>query len=431
MSKKNEKFSHTARPVKEQKHRSSAEESLLASSNFMGAATFGSFSWVGEHTTEFPPSRSVGSYLAVELGEACNLRCRHCIYGQQHQGNSPPNPIVIESLKDACRNGLAIECVSYAGKEPTMYPEELQDLAKTLRQQGRVTEVMTNGTNPEALLPLIGLVDFFDISLDGDQSAHDWMRGPGTYQKTFKTIEQIINASAISRVGVIATLVHSVLADGRKQGSGIISLANELERAFGETKRVSLTISLYYGNPDDPMLLNTEDILTAIMGLRDVGLSTRLVLTAGYAHLWPELRKMLRAELCPLEYDVPSGIPLMRIGNLSILLFNLTPASLNGFRICNNGKVYLSCNHLAVENEASRVQCEVGDLASNSLNEIINSIESGENPVIQTLSQVSETCFDCSEWEHCHSGDRLSGLLFKNEPVDPYCHRIMKNRRIQ
>ena len=132
-----------------------------ASQNWMGSVGFGSFAYIGEKVSSQPPNPFPRIYLSLEMGERCQLQCRHCIYHRKLPDSQQPSQLVEEKLADALSRGFDPLWVSFAGKEPTSFPNHLLRQAAAVRHPGRVNILMTNGLRLRGRL-LHGLAEVID-----------------------------------------------------------------------------------------------------------------------------------------------------------------------------------------------------------------------------------------------------------------------------
>lgn len=160
-------------------------------------------------------------YLMFLLSYDCNLACGYCYQHQIRQRarirNQPQvmQPAFIEELftqhVKAIFPGVPydqVDVVLYGG-EPFL-PQHRQAIARLidLTQQTPVAKVraITNGTQLETMLdffgPLPGQVNHVQISLDGDQEAHDKSRIPISKVPTFQTIIKNVHHLVEKKVGV-------------------------------------------------------------------------------------------------------------------------------------------------------------------------------------------------------------------------------------
>lgn len=401
---------------------SSARAAARATGNHFGSVAFGSFSALRRSEIQTPPP-SVNRYLAVEVGEACQLACKHCIYGRPNPPNARPAKVVRDRLLEALSNGIDPLWVSYAGKEPTLFPKQLFELAESSRRDQRLNIVMTNGLRlgPTFLTEAYALIDQFDISVDGDRAAHDWMRGEGTFDRTWRNLERLVEDGRVD-VGVIATAVNAVTTTARAQTDDIAALAARMASAFGIHPRLSLSISLYYGPPGDPLVLNAGAIARLISRLSTSKLRSRVLLTANYAYLWPAVRSMLpNAELL-CGFDARTQVPIASLGSTDIVLFNQTESLQVPLRLANDGNVFLGCNHLTLGDRASAFA--IGHLESRSIANFYEDVETLSAAYLPSLRTLPEECEACPAWADCRGGDRLSGLYFGERAADPRCSSI-------
>lgn len=394
--------------------------------NFMGQAGIGSFAPVGERLTHFPKAGGARRYLAVELGEACQLKCKHCIYHRTKSLSPRPNEDRLAELYQATHSHFKPQWITIAGKEPTIYRKQLVAAATNLYRSSSVNILMTNGLllDDELIDLLKGKIDLFDISLDGTREAHDWMRGEGTYDRSWNRIEAVLERTE-SRVGIIATAVRGEVQPGRQQFAELTGLAQEIVARCGDSGRVVLTLSLYFGPPDDPMLLHAEDIACMIRQLYASGCPSRVLFTANYAHQWPEVARILGLADRVLQYDEGTGLPVIKFGPVNLILFNLTEVPQISSRVSNDGLVFLGCNHLTLGEEA--IEHAIGDMGSEPLADILERLVTGTHEVYDHFRNTPEECTECPVYLDCRAGDRLSGLLFDGRAIDPYCERILSS----
>ncbi len=388
-----------------------------ARGNFLSGIGVGSFAPIGENPHSLTiEDKKPRLFLATEVGERCQLSCRHCVYHTRR--DVAPQNLVTRKLEEFFETRTPT-WVSFAGKEPTMFPEELVHLAEIAKPKSDLTILMTNGLRlrGELLNRLEQSIGLFDISVDGDKRAHDWMRGEGRFGQVMDRIEKILKRDKVP-VAVIATLVHANLDDGRRQVEGISALALYLRSRFGGNRKLSLSVSLYYDKPNHQMLLQEDDLVELAEKLGESGMTSRVLWTANYAFRWPHVARRLGLMGEKICCDQQTAIPFVQHRNVYHILFNLTETLQLGVRVSNRGNIYLGCNHLVLGEEA--VLFRIAKL--NDLEEVVENLVRGENRFLQKVSFIDPRCEDgCSYFEDCRGGDSLSGVYFKDTPVDPYC----------
>lgn len=124
----------------------------------------------------------------------CNLTCQHCIRGSKR---------CVDMDFDAAKNGLEKiltfdknATLVITGGEPTLYPHFI-NLAEYAIERFREVIVTSNGTtdifkkNIDALKSLHSKGLRLQFSLDGDEKAHDAMRGTGSWNKAMSNMDAL------------------------------------------------------------------------------------------------------------------------------------------------------------------------------------------------------------------------------------------------
>ena len=137
-----------------------------------------------------PPGLQLAS---VHLTQACNLRCRYCLYSS---GRPLPNELTTTefySLMDSL-NALNVEQVMFIGGEPLMRAD-IFDIASYGKSLGLSISLLTNGTLIDRHASA-RIRKYFDggvqVSLDGFQQENDRMRGDGTFEKVVEAIQLLL-----------------------------------------------------------------------------------------------------------------------------------------------------------------------------------------------------------------------------------------------
>lgn len=390
---------------------------------FLGQVSLGAFADVGRQVVSRFDSTDARIYLSIEVGEKCQLQCRHCIYHGREPAFPRPNKKVLDAVSDGLKESVKADWISFSGKEPTIYKKELLELARKMYGSADRSILMTNGLLlEEKLLRELGeYIDYFDISLDGTQQAHDWMRGAGTFQKAWENIHKVLEYTD-SKIGLIATAVHARLNRGERQLGDIVALANLLAQEFGLSDRISLSISLYYGKPDDKFILTKEDVVWLARSLSKIDFKTRILVTSNYASYMPFVFSTLALDANAINYDKHTGIAVLPYGNLDFLLFNLSAVEQYCIRISHEGNLFLGCDHLVLGEDARRWR--LGSLESRRFSHFVNEVQRHETGLHEQLGCIPDVCRDCEGLSLCGAGDRLSGLYFREEGVDPFCERV-------
>lgn len=147
--------------------------------------------------------------VQILLTERCNLRCRHCAVPEE---DSPAEHEVDISEWLAFVEVLAaggLRSLVLSGGEALLRPEAVDLAVRALELGVQRTTLVTNGlvfrgSVPDRIALAQRRFDGFGVhvSLDGaTDETHDWMRGIGTFRRTFRSLRRL-NAAGGSITGV-------------------------------------------------------------------------------------------------------------------------------------------------------------------------------------------------------------------------------------
>lgn len=113
----------------------------------------------------------------------CNYRCKHCYLSAPDAKLGEPSHEQVMDIIDQLE-ACGIFHVSLTGGEPLLREDFREIVAKLSEKKIRITQIYSNGSLVDkALLELLeyfGQKPEFNMSYDGDDGWHDWMRGvPG------------------------------------------------------------------------------------------------------------------------------------------------------------------------------------------------------------------------------------------------------------
>ncbi len=116
----------------------------------------------------------------------CNLRCRFC-----DVPNSKISEMSTEEVKEAMHTFRTMGCIGwgFTGGEPLLR-EDLVELCKFAKECEFTTSLVTNATLTAQVSKLDKrFLDFVMLSLDGDRTSMDSIRGAGTYDKVLTSLD--------------------------------------------------------------------------------------------------------------------------------------------------------------------------------------------------------------------------------------------------
>jgi len=136
-------------------------------------------------------------YLQWHITGKCGNRCRHC-YQSKYDGfdvNLKIAEIIMDNLLECCKFFKARPVVAITGGDP-MLNKDFWDILQIVfeRNKGFCTSVLGN---PELLTEkiILKLVKFklnhFQLSLDGLEETHDFIRYPGSFKRTTEAIKKL------------------------------------------------------------------------------------------------------------------------------------------------------------------------------------------------------------------------------------------------
>ena len=146
------------------------------------------------------PSPSL-RYMLIHLTSECNLKCRHCYLGEPEKQSLPYEDVekVLKDFQDL--QGLT---VLFSGGEALKY-KDFWKLNEKIPEYDMSFELLSNGTLVTEEDARRLNFSKIQVSLDGMEEGHDFMRSNGSYKKAISGIENLIKAG--KKVS-IATMVH-------------------------------------------------------------------------------------------------------------------------------------------------------------------------------------------------------------------------------
>lgn len=156
---------------------------------------------------EEPAPRPSLRYLELQVTGRCNLRCRHCYEGDGQRRDLPLAWVMDLIDQLYLLHGLHI---MVSGGEPFMYPW-LAELNASLVNYDLHAVLLTNGTLIDADAARSLNFHQVQVSLDGAAEAHDRLRGPGSFSRACRGIENLLRAG--KKVSIATMVYRDNLAD--------------------------------------------------------------------------------------------------------------------------------------------------------------------------------------------------------------------------
>lgn len=146
------------------------------------------------------------------INNSCNLRCRHCYVGYEKQGEG----LSLKEWESLFDQLIRMGALTFGnvGKEPLLSPQKTLGLLRYLRKRrdeypmlrfGFVTNgTLFNGLVVEELGRI--LPNYIDVSLDGTEREHDYIRGEGNFRRTTENL-RVLPESLKEKVFISFTLM--------------------------------------------------------------------------------------------------------------------------------------------------------------------------------------------------------------------------------
>lgn len=162
--------------------------------------------------------------IRLELTNACNLRCLHCLRDKA----SAPAFLPFKTIQHITRQARScgVREFGLTGGEPTLHPR-FGDILRLLYRSGYSFSLFTNGTDfsrvYRKVLPYKKRLKDIRFSLDGaTEATHDKTRGKGSYRQVLEAI------SICRRHGLDYSLNTVITSCNRHELSAIADLAYRL-----------------------------------------------------------------------------------------------------------------------------------------------------------------------------------------------------------
>jgi radical SAM protein with 4Fe4S-binding SPASM domain len=141
-------------------------------------------------------------YLLLHITDRCNLKCRHCFIGES--GNTDLPLEEIKQIVDEFESMQGLRLL-ISGGEPLLH-RDFRKLNDYLSDRDLRTVLLSNGTLIDDDTVSWLRLQEVQISLDGMEEAHDYIRGQGNFQRSVAAIRRL---TAVGKQVSVATMIHS------------------------------------------------------------------------------------------------------------------------------------------------------------------------------------------------------------------------------
>ena len=155
-----------------------------------------------------PAPRGEPTTVSVYLTRRCNLSCRYCFYDAGRSGEKELDTGQALQLLDQIA-ALGVKRVNFMGGEPLLR-EDLFLLAGRARERGLEVNLITNGTliTPDVARKIKEHFPLLQVSLDGLEAEHDFVRGAGGFDRALQGIKNLLDEEIPFAVSCIISRIN-------------------------------------------------------------------------------------------------------------------------------------------------------------------------------------------------------------------------------
>lgn len=126
---------------------------------------------------------TIYKFQDIHITDHCQLNCKHCYLHPKNKTHMPLD-MVLNLIKDfkSINHPVLNTNVILSGGEPLLYPY-FKSILQYLRLKHIPLMMSSNGLLIPENIHLFKKEDGIQISIDGDQETHDFIRGEGTHQQ--------------------------------------------------------------------------------------------------------------------------------------------------------------------------------------------------------------------------------------------------------
>lgn len=346
-------------------------------------------------------------YCVWELTLACNLRCAHC---GSHAGRPRSEELSTAQCVDVVEQLADLDCrlITLSGGEPTLRAD-WEAIAAAAVRRGVTVNMVSNGTTitPELARRMAGsgLVNV-GVSLDGPERTHDAIRGPGTFQRAARGLQNLHEAGVPT-----AVLTHL-----DRSTAGLLEETHQVAVELGASAwRVQLGKPMGRLCENRERLLEPEDLLTVLPRIARIkeGSSIQVDVGDSVGYYGPFERTLRRTAWGRMR-DTWSGCQAGR--------FAIGIESDGGVKGCLSLQAKLDSSRRAGLVPANDPFRE-GDLREKRLAEIWFSDGAFAFNREQRVEDLTGACRTCRNAPVCRGGAKCVAAAFTGGvSEDPYCY---------
>ncbi len=157
-------------------------------------------------------------FVSMSLTHRCNLRCAYCVVNQKDSRELSTSEVfsIVRGLAE-----MGTRMISLGGGEPLMR-DDIGAIISYIKQFGITVRMLSSGIMLPKRISEVRILDELRISLEGDEEAHERLRGFGTFRKTLHAIE------LARREGIDVNIAVGLTAQNTSMPKFLMELARRL-----------------------------------------------------------------------------------------------------------------------------------------------------------------------------------------------------------
>lgn len=155
------------------------------------------------------PNKKFAFSASVIITTKCNQQCSYCIYYKKPPQDEMTASEVKKVIDDL--SGRGIQRLCFTGGEPLLR-EDLSELVDYAKEKHIITTVVSNGQLLRDRLDYLKNTDILILSLDGQKTTHEKLRGEGTFENVISAIETAAGQKWVTFILCVITK-HTTIED--------------------------------------------------------------------------------------------------------------------------------------------------------------------------------------------------------------------------
>lgn len=221
----------------------------------------------------------VWRYLDMHIVNYCQLACKHCYLVKGH------DTMPFGMFKDIVEDFMAVPHpakdidIMLGGGDALLHPEFTR-MVRFLRERQLPIRMSSSGILIPGFINLFSKEDSIQISIDGDEETHDFIRGKGVYKKAIHALDMLNDAGIPHSIAFTACkenvhCIHSVLDLCRDTSASHFNISklqpdnvkSLTPISFAEWKRLKMDARKEAQDVDIPSVCRETGCIGGVLGL--------------------------------------------------------------------------------------------------------------------------------------------------------------------